>query len=398
TGAGALSSLATGAGALSSFGVGASASSSTIAIGALGTSSFPALATSEYYSMYEFRLQEFRQTYSYINRINILPIIAPEQPSTVDVSVSGPNPEEISKAMFTNIVRLANNEAAINIGNCAFVGFTVKNLEVDPSSFNIESGNQAVGQGIWIDVVHRIEAEIVKDWVSIEYDGYATVKLRAHDRVPYSTNSLCEYRGIGLFICFCLIWKIEPISISPALIAFLISQDWETATSHDLLQKVSPQLNEHLSLWPPTNPQSLLNVDPAYGLVIHAFGDDFSVKYEPSLNASDIRSMSDEDRTSLTPVIRAALAFNSRSELLRSNHPVFTTLIDGLNAGHLPTTFFSTVFGSNHGSVLTYVKAAWAGRIIQSWEQVLPLLNTDDIISAGIEYEDRERGFMAGLL
>lgn len=146
------------------------------------------------------------------------------------------------------------------------------------NSYFVSSGNDgATGRGVWRDVIYTMENNVIHDenWQVVEDDGHFSLLLRLFDVVPYSDSTLARFRAIGLFIWLCLIWQIEPLQISPLLIAYLVSQSLDVSTDPGLLRHVSPRMESRLTAWPPVRIDSVLS--PAFHLITQASDGDYPV-------------------------------------------------------------------------------------------------------------------------
>lgn len=97
------------------------------------------------------------------------------------------------------------------------------------------------------------------------------------------------------------------------------------------------------------------------------------------------------------PLVRSAIAFNCRPALITTAHPLIAALLQGLNLPSSSSTTLYEAIGSSPHRLHDYLRSVWAGRLVSCWTQVLLLFDVDSIISAGDEYRERERGFIASM-
>lgn len=84
-------------------------------------------------------------------------------------------------------------------------------------------------------------------WQQVGEDGYYVPVITA---LPPSNEDLQAFRAYGLVLRTGLIWGMDLLPISPALICYLVS-NYATATSPAFLRAILPQTFARLSTWPP---------------------------------------------------------------------------------------------------------------------------------------------------
>ncbi|KAJ3807859.1 hypothetical protein F5876DRAFT_79325 [Lentinula aff. lateritia] len=315
-------------------------------------------------------------------------------------SARGPNVEAIATAMWDRFIALANGdhslEESMESQGVTLHNFTMEGLHSNLVLMSIISGDQgAMGRGVWTEVLHLIEQKIIMDdenWQQLGFDRYFTLKLQDFEDIPYPTTDIRHFRAIGLFRRLALMWQVEPVAISPMMVAYLISESMEVSISLNLLTQVAPDLNHRILQWPPTAHESISFISVPFQLVSRAFSNNYTV--------AQLRGLSTQQINALTPKIREAIAFNTRPRQFQMAHLLVKAITEGINITlhHNTSSLYSTVFDSEPEQLQDYLISAWTGRHVQSWQDVVRLFDIQYIESAGREYLARERGFMAELL
>lgn len=84
-------------------------------------------------------------------------------------------------------------------------------------------------------------------WQQVGEDGYYMPVISS---LPPSNEDLQAFRAYGLVLRTGLVWGMDLLPISPALICYLIS-NYQTATDPAFLKVILPQTFARLSTWPP---------------------------------------------------------------------------------------------------------------------------------------------------
>ncbi|KAF8810611.1 hypothetical protein BYT27DRAFT_7240679 [Phlegmacium glaucopus] len=232
--------------------------------------------------------------------------------------VIAPSPEVASEALFYHLRHLV-------------IGSPVPDyLHPDATVINVIEAAMSTS---YICVTIRFEANERAVGSGPISDGFFTPVILPVQAVSEADKK--EFIFCGFLIRQCLIWGLDPLPISPFLLAFLF-KDLDHALAPDFIRAVAPKAAIRLATWPP---QPTVNDDGSLPeLDLHPGKDplDLIIQTIPHLQAAHIRSMSNENHEQLLPAIKAELLFTHQTmdiqnSLLQPHHPIFKSLMKGLD-------------------------------------------------------------------
>lgn len=117
-----------------------------------------------------------------------------------------------------------------------------RRLLINPSS------DEAVGddplRSVWAALIQLITQS--NHWQATREDDFYVPVVTS---IPPSDHDLQAYRAYGLILRTGLLWGMELLPISPALMLLLIN-GYSTATSNNFLRAVAPSTLSRLNTWP----------------------------------------------------------------------------------------------------------------------------------------------------
>ncbi|KAG6377907.1 hypothetical protein JVT61DRAFT_14696 [Boletus reticuloceps] len=214
-------------------------------------------------------------------------------------------------------------------------------------------------------------------WQQVGEDGYYVPVITT---LPPSDEDLQAFRAYGLVLCTGLIWGMDLLPVSPALICYLIS-NYAMATSPAFLKAILSQTFARLSTWPP--PLVHVNSGEAAGsmhLQILPAADPYTMilEFNGNISINQLRTLSPSQQIVLYDQLVAFMVFKNQAiKNEQDSHPIYSSLSLAFNERVFGAARFHTCFTSNNHDIspMNVIAGLFANRSVSSVDQILGLLD-----------------------